>query len=57
LTKGIKFLPSQKFLPDWKSDYSRTEIMIYNDKPDFETLMTFAEHFESEFNIWISKRQ
>ena len=57
LTKGIKFLPLQKSLPDWKSDYSRTEIMIYSDKPSFEQLMSFAEDFESEFNKWISKRQ
>ena len=40
-------------LVDWRGDYSRTAVMIYNEIPTFDELMRFAEQFEQEFNMWV----
>ena len=55
LTTGVRTLPSADEQIDWRTDYSRTAIMIYNSIPSFDELMSFAEKFEIEFNEWVSK--
>lgn len=55
LTNGVRVLPSEESWADWRSDYTRTAVMIYNHTPSFEELMSFAELLENEFNEWIKK--
>jgi predicted nucleotidyltransferase component of viral defense system len=52
--QGIQFLPQKESWPNWRSDYSRTEVMIYNQIPSFDELMLFAKNFELEFNNWVT---
>ncbi|MDA0686287.1 MAG: nucleotidyl transferase AbiEii/AbiGii toxin family protein [Bacteroidetes bacterium] len=53
LDKGVSVAPSKESLADWRSDYVRTAVMIYNSAPSFDELMEFAERFEKEFNDWV----
>jgi hypothetical protein len=55
LTSGVRTLPTADEQIDWRSDYSRTAIMIYNGIPSFDELLLFAEKFEKEFNEWVLK--
>lgn len=55
LTNGVRVLPSEESWADWRSDYTRTAVMIYNHTPSFEELMSFAELLENEFNEWVKK--
>lgn len=54
LTQGVRMVPTQENWSDWRSDYSRTAVMIYNKIPTFDELMEFAEQLESEFNFWVA---
>lgn len=54
--KGVRVAPSQEHLADWRSDYSRTAVMIYNKVPTFDELMDFAQRFEKEFNDWVQAK-
>lgn len=56
LDKGVRVAPSQEHLADWRSDYSRTAVMIYNKVPTFDELMDFAQRFEKEFNDWVQAK-
>jgi predicted nucleotidyltransferase component of viral defense system len=53
LISGVHFLPPKEVLSDWRGDYTRTAVMIYNDIPSFNDLMLFAEKLEQEFNDWV----
>jgi predicted nucleotidyltransferase component of viral defense system len=55
LKKGIRALPAKENWVDWRGDYTRSAVMIYNNIPSFNELMQFAERFEKEFNEWVSK--
>ncbi len=55
LNNGVRVVPSKDSWTDWRSDYTRTAIMIYNNIPSFEELMSFAEQLENEFNEWVKK--
>ena len=55
LTDGVRTLPTEENWPDWRGDYNRSAVMIYNNRPTFEELMLFAEKFEKEFNQWVSE--
>ncbi len=55
LTKGVRALPPQESWADWRGDYNRSTVMIYNKiPPTFDELMSFAEQLENEFNEWVS---
>ena len=56
LERGVSVSPSEERLPDWRSDYSRTAVMIYNKVPTFDELMDFAQRFEKEFNEWVQEK-
>ena len=56
LDKGVRVAPSQENMADWRSDYSRTAVMIYNKVPTFDELMDFAQRFEKEFNEWVQAK-
>lgn len=56
LNSGVSVTPSEESLSDWRSDYSRTAVMIYNEAPTFEELMDFARRFEKEFNEWVQTK-
>jgi hypothetical protein len=47
--------PLKENLVDWRSDYLRTRVMIYNKIPSFEELMEFAKKLEVEFNTWVKE--
>jgi len=53
LTQGVRTVPEKGDLADWRSDYTRTAVMIYNEIPSFDVLMEFAQHLELEFNSWV----
>ena len=53
LSIGVRVLPKKESWTDWRGDYTRTAVMIYNNIPSFEELMSFAEQLENEFNEWI----
>ena len=53
LSNGVRVLPKKESWTDWRGDYTRTAVMIYNNIPSFEELMSFAEQLENEFNDWI----
>jgi hypothetical protein len=53
LITGVRVLPKKESWTDWRGDYTRTAVMIYNNIPSFEELMSFAEQLENEFNEWI----
>ena len=53
LSKGVRVLPKKESWTDWRGGYTRTAVMIYNNIPSFEELMSFAEQLENEFNEWI----
>lgn len=53
LKHGVQVIPPKESWADWRSDYSRTTVMIYNDIPSFDDLMQFAAHLEKEFNEWV----
>lgn len=55
LKNGVHVVPSATSLPDWRGDYSRTRVMIYNRVPTFDELMLFAVKLEKEFNEWIGE--
>jgi hypothetical protein len=55
LNKGLRVVPPQESWADWRGDYSRTAVMIYNSVPTFNELMAFAAQFEKEFNEWIER--
>jgi predicted nucleotidyltransferase component of viral defense system len=56
LYNGVRILPKQENLPDWRGDYSKTAVMIYNNVPSFDELMEFAQRLENEFNDWVKSR-
>jgi hypothetical protein len=56
LTIGVNIVPPQNSLADWRGDYTRSSVMIYNSIPSFDDLMTFADQFEKEFNSWVKSR-
>lgn len=56
LKHGVQVIPPKESWADWRSDYSRTTVMIYNDIPSFDDLMQFAAHLEKEFNEWVSNK-
>jgi predicted nucleotidyltransferase component of viral defense system len=56
LNSGVSVTPSVESLSDWRSDYSRTAVMIYNEIPTFDELMDFAQRFEKEFNEWVQTK-
>ena len=53
LSNGVRVLPKKESWTNWRGDYTRTAVMIYNNIPSFEELMSFAEQLENEFNEWI----
>jgi predicted nucleotidyltransferase component of viral defense system len=53
LSNGVRVVPTKESWSDWRGDYTRTSVMIYNNNPSFEDLMSFAEQLESEFNDWV----
>lgn len=53
LNNGVRVLPAQESWADWRADYSRTAVMIYNSAPTFDELMEFAQRLENEFNHWV----
>ena len=53
LSNGVRVLPKKESWTDWRGDYTRIAVMIYNNIPSFEELMSFAEQLENEFNEWI----
>jgi hypothetical protein len=53
LKNGVQVLPPKMSWADWRSDYSKTTVMIYNDIPSFDDLMKFAAQLEKEFNEWV----
>ena len=55
INNGLRVLPPQNSWADWRGDYSRTAVMIYNNVPTFDELMAFAEQFEIEFNDWVKR--
>jgi hypothetical protein len=55
LNKGLRVVPPQESWADWRGDYLRTAVMIYNSVPTFNELMAFAAQFEKEFNEWIER--
>ena len=55
LSNGVRVLPKKESWTDWRGDYTRTAVMIYNNIPSFEELMSFAEQLENEFNEWVKK--
>lgn len=55
LSKGVKVVPPQESLADWRGDYNRSAVMIYINIPSFDELMTFADRLEKEFNEWVTK--
>jgi predicted nucleotidyltransferase component of viral defense system len=55
LSNGVRVVPPKESWTDWRGDYSRTSVMIYNDIPSFDELMSFAEQLENEFNEWVKK--
>ena len=50
LNNGVRIVPTQENWSDWRGDYSRTAVMIYNSVPTFDELMEFAQRLEIEFN-------
>jgi ABC-type branched-subunit amino acid transport system substrate-binding protein len=56
LDNGVRVAPSPEHMADWRSDYSRTAVMIYNKVPTFDELMDFAQRFEKEFNEWVQAK-
>jgi hypothetical protein len=56
LEKGVRVAPIPEHMADWRSDYSRTAVMIYNKVPTFNELMDFAQRFEKEFNEWVQAK-
>lgn len=56
LKNGVQVVPPKESWADWRSDYSRTTVMIYNDIPSFDDLMQFAAQLEKEFNEWVSNK-
>jgi len=56
LNNGVQVVPPKESWADWRSDYSRTTVMIYNDIPSFDDLMQFVAHLEKEFNEWVSNK-
>lgn len=52
-SKGVRVVPSKESWTDWRGDYSRTAVMIYNNVPTFDELMEFAQRLENEFNNWV----
>jgi len=55
LNNGLRVLPPQNSWADWRGDYSRTAVMIYNSVPTFDELMAFSTQFEIEFNEWVER--
>jgi len=56
LTKGVSVLPSRDSWADWRGDYNRSAVMIYNKTvPSFEILMDFTGQLQEEFNNWVIK--
>lgn len=53
LNNGVRVVPTKESWADWRGDYSRTAVMIYNSVPTFDELMEFAQRLENEFNNWI----
>lgn len=53
LNNGVRVVPTQESWADWRGDYSRTAVMIYNNVPTFDELMEFAQRLENEFNNWV----
>lgn len=53
LTDGVQIVPPQNSWADWRGDYVRSTVMIYNNIPSFDDLMSFADRFEKEFNAWV----
>jgi predicted nucleotidyltransferase component of viral defense system len=53
LNNGVRVVPAQESWADWRGDYSRTAVMIYNSIPTFDELMEFAQRLENEFNNWV----
>ena len=56
LKNGVNVVPLKEIWADWRSDYSRTIVMFYNDIPSFDDLMPLAAHLEKEFNNWVSNK-
>ena len=50
---GIEIVPNSENLVSWRTDYSRTTVMIYRNVPSFEELMSFAFEFQEMFNHWV----
>jgi predicted nucleotidyltransferase component of viral defense system len=57
LSNGVKVAPPKEIRSDWRSDYARTSIMIYNNFATFDDLMVFAERMEEEFKEWVCNGQ
>jgi len=53
LSNGVRVVPPKESWTDWRGDYTRTAVMIYNNIPSFDELMSFAEQLENEFNEWV----
>jgi len=53
LSNGVRVVPPKESLTDWRGDYLRTTVMIYNTAPSFDELITFANQLEKEFNEWV----
>ncbi len=53
LSNGVRVVPPKESLTDWRGDYLRTAVMIYNTAPSFDELITFANQLEKEFNEWV----
>lgn len=54
LSRGVHTVPAKENWADWRSDYIRTAVMIYNRTPTFDALMDFAQKLELEFNAWVA---
>lgn len=53
LNNGVRVVPAQESRADWRGDYSRTAVMIYNSVPTFDELMEFSQRLENEFKNWV----
>jgi len=53
LNNGVRVVPPNEGLSDWRGDYSRTAIMINGSVPTFNELMVFSQQLETEFNNWV----
>jgi hypothetical protein len=53
---SVSRAPNKESLADWRSDYARTAVMIYDRVPSFDELMEFADRFEKEFNDWVQAK-